>query len=149
MGLQSFSGIMIIFYCLKFETPATWRARSPYLYPPGILRTSYTSRQWVPFSSPRAIRRAMVEVFEPASTRGHCAGEAQQQFKCQSSITAWVLVAAGKCLMSRCLASLENHYSLMVFKTLHRFLVTPPLKWFLGSNEVPLHLKAEGLEIQA
>jgi hypothetical protein len=21
-------------YCLKFETPPTWRARSPYLYPP-------------------------------------------------------------------------------------------------------------------
>jgi hypothetical protein len=22
-------------YCLRFETPPTWRARSPYLYPPG------------------------------------------------------------------------------------------------------------------
>jgi hypothetical protein len=26
---------MTIFYCLKFETPPTWRTRSPYLYPPG------------------------------------------------------------------------------------------------------------------
>jgi hypothetical protein len=24
---------MTIFYCLRFETPPTWRARSPYLYP--------------------------------------------------------------------------------------------------------------------
>jgi hypothetical protein len=35
---QSFSGsssagFMIIFYCLRFETFPTWRARSPYLYP--------------------------------------------------------------------------------------------------------------------
>jgi hypothetical protein len=27
---------MAIFYLLKFEIPATWRARSSYLYPPGI-----------------------------------------------------------------------------------------------------------------
>jgi hypothetical protein len=37
---QSFSGIspaglMTIFYCLRFETPPTWRARSPYLFPSG------------------------------------------------------------------------------------------------------------------
>jgi hypothetical protein len=35
---QSFSGptpagLVTIFYCLKFETLPTWRARSPYLYP--------------------------------------------------------------------------------------------------------------------
>jgi hypothetical protein len=29
-------GHIIIFYCLRFETPPTWRVRSPYLYPPGI-----------------------------------------------------------------------------------------------------------------
>jgi hypothetical protein len=27
------AGLMTIFYCLSFETPPTWRARSPYLYP--------------------------------------------------------------------------------------------------------------------
>jgi hypothetical protein len=27
-------GTMTIFYCLRFETPPTWRTRSPYLYPP-------------------------------------------------------------------------------------------------------------------
>jgi hypothetical protein len=71
---QSFSGPstaghMIIFYCLRFETPPTWRARSPYLYPPETGRPSYTPRHWVPLSSPPTTRRATVEVFEPASTR--------------------------------------------------------------------------------
>jgi hypothetical protein len=37
---QSFSypshaGLTTTFYCLRFETPPTWRARSPYLYLPG------------------------------------------------------------------------------------------------------------------
>jgi hypothetical protein len=27
------AGLMTTFYCLGFETPPTWRARSPYLYP--------------------------------------------------------------------------------------------------------------------
>jgi hypothetical protein len=34
------------------ETPPTWRARSPYLYPPGTGWPSYTSQHWVPFPSP-------------------------------------------------------------------------------------------------
>jgi hypothetical protein len=51
---QSFSspnlpGLITIFHCLRFETPATWRARSPYLYPPGTGWPSYTLRHWVPF----------------------------------------------------------------------------------------------------
>jgi hypothetical protein len=29
------AGLMTTFYCLRFETPSTWRARSLYLYPPG------------------------------------------------------------------------------------------------------------------
>jgi hypothetical protein len=41
-----------------FVSPRTWW--------PG-----YTSRHWVPFSSPSTARRATVEVFEPASTRGY------------------------------------------------------------------------------
>jgi hypothetical protein len=60
---------MIIFYCIRFETPPTWRASSPYLYPPGTVWPSYTSRHWVPVSSPPTTRRARVEVFDPASTR--------------------------------------------------------------------------------
>jgi hypothetical protein len=46
---QSFSGpsppkLMTIFYCLKLETPPSWRARSPYLHPPGIGWSSYTPK---------------------------------------------------------------------------------------------------------
>jgi hypothetical protein len=62
------AGLMIIFYCLRFETPPTWRARSPYLFPPGAGWPGYTHRHWVPFSSPLTTRRATVEVSEPAST---------------------------------------------------------------------------------
>jgi hypothetical protein len=54
---------MTIFYCLRFETLPTWRAKSPYLYPP---------RNRVPFSSPPTTPRATVEVFELASTRDLC-----------------------------------------------------------------------------
>jgi hypothetical protein len=63
------AGLVAIFYCLRFETPPTWRARSPYLYLPGTGWPSYTPRHWVPFSSPTTTRRATMEVFEPASTR--------------------------------------------------------------------------------
>jgi hypothetical protein len=31
------------FNCLRFETPPTWRARSPYLYPPGTGWPSYST----------------------------------------------------------------------------------------------------------
>jgi hypothetical protein len=60
---------MAIFHCLRFETPPTWRARSPYLYPPGRGWPSYTPRHWVPFPSPFKTRKATVDVFGPASTR--------------------------------------------------------------------------------
>jgi hypothetical protein len=48
---QSFSGpnptgLMTAFYCFRFETPPTWRARSPYLYPPGRVWPGYTPRHW-------------------------------------------------------------------------------------------------------
>jgi hypothetical protein len=71
--LPSFLGpspteLMTIFYCLRFETPPTWRAKSPYLYPPGTAWPSYILRLLVPFLSPPMTRRAMVEVFEPASS---------------------------------------------------------------------------------
>jgi hypothetical protein len=65
----SSAGLMTKFYCLRFETSPTWRARSPYLYPPRRRWPIYTPRHWVPFSSPPTTRRATVEVFDPASTR--------------------------------------------------------------------------------
>jgi hypothetical protein len=53
-----------IFYYLKFETPRTWRARSPNLYPPppGTGRPGYTPRHWAPFSSPPTTGRTLVPV---------------------------------------------------------------------------------------
>jgi hypothetical protein len=59
---------MIVFYSLRFETPPTWRTRSPYLYPRGRRWSSYKLRHWVPSSSPPTTRRATVEASEPAST---------------------------------------------------------------------------------
>jgi hypothetical protein len=57
LSTQSFSGLsptllVTIFYCHRFKTPQTWRARSPYLYPPGAGWPSYNTRHWVPFPLP-------------------------------------------------------------------------------------------------
>jgi hypothetical protein len=68
LGSES-CGTLPTFYSLRFETPPTCRARSPYLYSPGTGWPSHNPRHWVPFSSPPTTRRATVEVFESASTR--------------------------------------------------------------------------------
>jgi hypothetical protein len=72
---QSFSGpspagLIIIFNCLRFATAPAWRARSPYLCPPGTEWPSCTPRHWVPILPLPTTRRVTVEVFEPVSTRG-------------------------------------------------------------------------------
>jgi hypothetical protein len=41
------AGLMTSFYCLRFETPPTWRTRFLYLYPPGRGWPGYTPRHWV------------------------------------------------------------------------------------------------------
>jgi hypothetical protein len=53
---------MTIFYSLRFETPPTWRARSPYLYPLVTGWPNYTPRHWIPFSSPPTTRRATGDI---------------------------------------------------------------------------------------
>jgi hypothetical protein len=68
---QSFSGLTSVglvttFYCLKFETPPTWRARSLCLYPPGKVARLYL-RHWIPFSSPPTTPRAAVKVFNSST----------------------------------------------------------------------------------
>jgi hypothetical protein len=73
---QSFSGprtagLTTTAYCLRFETPPTWRARSPYSYPPGIGWPGYTPRHWVLILSPPTTRSATAEVCDPVSTRDH------------------------------------------------------------------------------
>jgi hypothetical protein len=53
-------------FTVSSETPPTWRARFPYLYPPGTGWPSYTPGHWVPFTSSLTTRRATVEIFEPS-----------------------------------------------------------------------------------
>jgi hypothetical protein len=43
------AGLVIIFYCFRFETPPTCKARSPYLYHTGTGWLSCTLRHWVHF----------------------------------------------------------------------------------------------------
>jgi hypothetical protein len=57
------------YFTVSYEILQTWRARSPYLYPPGTGCPSYTPGHWVPFLPPLITHRAMVEVFCPTSTR--------------------------------------------------------------------------------
>jgi hypothetical protein len=45
----------IIFYCLRFETPPTWRTRSLYLYHPGTGWPAYTPRHWVELDCPSCL----------------------------------------------------------------------------------------------
>jgi hypothetical protein len=40
------------YFTVSSETPPTWRARSPYLYPPGTGWPSYTPGHWFPILSP-------------------------------------------------------------------------------------------------
>jgi hypothetical protein len=55
------TGLMTVFYCLRFETALTWRVRSPYLYFPGRGWPSFTSRHRVLFSLPPKTHRATVK----------------------------------------------------------------------------------------
>jgi hypothetical protein len=59
------------YFTVSSETHPTWRARSPYLYPPGTGWPSYTPGHWVPFLSPLTTPSPTVEVFWPASTRAY------------------------------------------------------------------------------
>jgi hypothetical protein len=87
---------MTISYSLRFDTPPTCRDRSPYLYPSLTGWPSYTPRHWVPFSSPPTPRRATVEIFKPASTRGCCSsGILQIKVKVTLRLTVCQSVSLG------------------------------------------------------
>jgi hypothetical protein len=111
---------MTTFYCLIFEAPPNWRARSPYLYRPGTGWPSYAPRHWVPYLSSSTTRR----VFEPASTHGllaklplrlslhiHGMNRIGNTAPNSSCIVACVSVAAGTCLSSRRLATAVSYGS--------------------------------------
>jgi hypothetical protein len=61
-------GFIATFYCLRFETPHTWRTKSLYLYPQGTGWPSCTLKHWLPFSSPPENLRVMVETYETAES---------------------------------------------------------------------------------
>jgi hypothetical protein len=63
---QSPAGLVTIFYCLRFETPPTWRARSPYLCPPGTGWSGLTPRHWV--TPPSSCMRSSLYSVGAAST---------------------------------------------------------------------------------
>jgi hypothetical protein len=54
-----------IFIFHRFETPPTWRVRSPYLHTPGTMWPGYTQSHWVPLSSLPTTHRATVGIFDP------------------------------------------------------------------------------------
>jgi hypothetical protein len=107
-------GTMPKLYCLNFETPLNWRVSSPYLYPTGTRRHSFTPRHWVPFSLSPTTLRATVEVFEPASTRVTIfllqlsssllfLHRLSRKHRCQQYLYSMRTVAKGIFLPSRCL----------------------------------------------
>jgi hypothetical protein len=103
---------MAIFYSPRFETLPTWRARSPYLYPPGTRWPSYTPKHWIPFSSPPTTRRTTVDVFDPASTRE----------------TVWTLVSVGRSVGRLVRRSVGWSFGLYV-----KLLLTSPAQSLMAS----------------
>jgi hypothetical protein len=98
-------GLMTTFYCLRFETPPTWRVRSPYLYPSGTGWSTYIPRHWVPFRrllrlsglrwryatpTPHVLTR-LTKLGDPYKSRSSCLGNAvriPRTSKCQLQISA-------------------------------------------------------------
>jgi hypothetical protein len=65
---QSPAGCKTVFYCVRFETPPTWRSRSPYFYYPKNRVAQLYPEASGSLSPPPMTHRATVEVFETAST---------------------------------------------------------------------------------
>jgi hypothetical protein len=70
------AGLMTTSYSLRFETPPTWRARSLYLYPPGIGWPSYTPRHWIPVLSPPMTCRLWWRYLNPPPQGRHSSSAA-------------------------------------------------------------------------
>jgi hypothetical protein len=60
------------YFTVSSKTPRTWRARFPYLYPPGTGCPSYTPGHWVPFLSPLTTRRDYGGGILTRLHTGHC-----------------------------------------------------------------------------
>jgi hypothetical protein len=104
---QSFSctspaGLMTTFYCLRFETPPTWKARSPCLYPSGTGWPNYTPRHWVSFSSRHGYVENIVSNITSIVARMHYYSSlyspSTDGTQNVSSVTAYFLVTGDTCV---------------------------------------------------
>jgi hypothetical protein len=82
------------YFTVSSETPPTWRARSPYLYPPGTEWPSYTPWALGSLLSPLTTRRATVEVFKLASTLGLKTRSKSKSCYDWRSVSQYVLVSS-------------------------------------------------------
>jgi hypothetical protein len=94
-------GLMAVFYCFKFETPPTWRARSSYLYPPGTGWPSYTHGCWVHFALPPITYRAAVEISEPSFTQACLTQSQELLYDWQFSANQFILAPSPLRLMAK------------------------------------------------
>jgi hypothetical protein len=93
--------LMAIFYSLRFETPTSWRARSPYLYLLGTGWPSYTPRHWFIFR-PRLTHdfssrstNCLLVTSRQGSQRKH---RSSLLFKGRCLVTSVVCLFRGRCL---------------------------------------------------
>jgi hypothetical protein len=59
------------YFTVSSETPPTWRARFPYLYPPGTGWPSYTPGHWVPFMSSLTIPFMLKQLYTRNTKHRH------------------------------------------------------------------------------
>jgi hypothetical protein len=91
---QNSAGLMPIFHCLRLGTPPAWRARSPYIYPPGIEWPSSAPRHWVPFYCLLrlpAYRRENINCNVEKTEEAAIARHEQETRNCHSYETAFML----------------------------------------------------------
>jgi hypothetical protein len=116
---------MTKFYCLRFETPSTWRTISSYF--PGTGWPGYTPRHWVPFSSPPTTRRATMEVSN-MSPHGRLTSRTNSPLYIVQTRTAHTIkLFFHYCLFSRCreTACLHSCFLATTFACLHScYLIT-------------------------
>jgi hypothetical protein len=103
------------------ETPPTWRARFPYLYPPGTGWPRYTPGHWVPFPSPNTTRRATVEVLYPSSTRDGSQKAKRKAFKYRSTKECCLICQQKSLFLPIVLTHVVTHWNMLtkVDKTRH------------------------------
>jgi hypothetical protein len=74
------------YFAVSSETPPTWRARFPYLYPPGTGWPSYTPGHWVPFLSSLTTRRDYGIFVKPIAYSTHITHTLSVHYKYHSRV---------------------------------------------------------------